>query len=360
MADRLFTAAAPLLRRILRLVLALPTALVDRLTSEMPPEALRLAPDQRLIARISAAIGAEEIDEIPVDVQRQQTDGLAGLVSVPNGGSGRPVTVSEHVVAGASGPLRLRLYSPRPPVPEAGPRPLMVWLHGGGWVVGSVASHDPSLRRLAGHSGIAVATVEYRLAPEDPWPSAPDDVLAAWRDIGSRAAEFGTAPEMMMVGGDSAGGNLAAVLCLDLRGGSELQPRHQFLLYPVTDLAEESATYDQFAQGFYLSRSKMRFYRDAYVPDPGTRADPRVSPLRAASFEGLAPAWIATSPTDPLLDEGLAYAEALRQAGVPVQQEIVPAIHGWFNLTASRTARDGLDLIAAAIAAAAEHPGHLA
>lgn len=354
MTDRLLTASVPLLRRLLRLLLALPAPLVEWITSGMPTEASRLAPDQRLIAYLSHLIGAEEIEGIPVDVQRLQTDGMADLVGLDSQEGGTPLTITEHSVAGADGPLRLRLYRPRPPVPEAGPRPLLVWLHGGGWVVGSVASHDVSLRRLARKSGVSIATVEYRLAPEHPWPAAPNDVLAAWRDIRARAATFGTAPEMMMVGGDSAGGNLAAALCLDLKAASELQPEFQFLLYPVTDLAEESPTYDQFAEGFYLGRSKMRFYRDAYVPDPAVRPDPRVSPLRASSHDGLAPAWIGTSQTDPLLDEGLAYAAKLFEDGVPVQEEGFPAIHGWFNLTVSETAREGLDALAAAIGSVAE------
>lgn len=354
MIDRLLTTSVPFLRLALRLVLALPAFLVERITSGMPPEASRLAHDQRLIAHLSHVIGAEEIDEIPVDVQRQQTDSLADLVSIDSRRGGIPLTVTEHTVTGAEGALRMRLYRPRPPVPEAGPRPLLVWLHGGGWVVGSVSSHDLSLRHLARQSGVAIATIEYRLGPEHPWPAAPDDVLAAWRDIRSRAANFGTAPEMMMVGGDSAGGNLAAVLCLDLKDASEPQPTFQFLLYPVTDLAAESSTYDQFAEGFYLGRSKMRFYRDAYVPDSAIRPDPRVSPLRASSHDGLAPAWIGTSLTDPLLDEGLAYAAVLAQDGVPVEEVGFPAIHGWFNLTVSKTARDSLVILAAAIESAAE------
>ena len=353
MIDRLLTTSMPFLRLALRLVLALPAFLVERITSGMPPEASRLAPDQRLIAHLSHVIGAEEIDEIPVDVQREQTDSLADLVSIDSRRGGIPLTVTEHTVTGADGALRLRLYRPRPPVPEAGPRPLLVWLHGGGWVAGSVASHDLSLRHLARLSGVAVATIEYRQAPEHPWPAAPNDVLAAWRDIRSRAASFGTAPEMIMVGGDSAGGNLAAVLCLDLKAASEPQPVFQFLLYPVTDLADESPTYEQFAEGYYLGRSKMRFYRDAYTPDPTVRSDPRVSPLRADSHEHLAPAWITTSPTDPLLDEGLAYALKLARAGVPVEEESFPAIHGWFNLTVSETARAGLSTFAAAVGAAA-------
>lgn len=354
MTDRLLTVFIPLLRLFLRLLLVLPVFLIERITSDMPEEASRLAADQRLIARLSHAIGAEEIDGIAVDDQRRQTDGLAGLVSLELEKAGIPLTITEHSVAGADGPLRLRLYRPRPPVPEAGPRPLLVWLHGGGWVVGSVASHDLSLRRLARQSGVAIATVEYRLAPEHPWPAAPDDVLAAWRDIRARAATFGTAPELMMIGGDSAGGNLAAVLCLDLQAASEPQPEFQFLLYPVADLAEESPTYDQFAEGFYLGRSKMRFYRDAYVPDPADRSDPRASPLRASSHDGLAPAWIGTSLTDPLLGEGLAYAAELVEDGVPVEEESFPAIHGWFNLTVSKTAREGLDALAAAIGSAAD------
>lgn len=344
--ERLVSLLGPLVRHLLRGLLLLPGAVLDRLAGSLPAGSELIAPDQKILAALSTAIGADSVEGIPVEVQREQTDESASLVSdaPPEGG----LSVTEHAVAGADGPLRMRLYRPMPA--DGVPAPLLVWFHGGGWVVGSITSHDASLRMLALRSGVPIATVEYRLAPEHPWPAAPDDCLAAWRDIRERASEFGAAPERLLVGGDSAGGNLACVLCLELNWADEPMPLGAVMLYPVTDLAGKSESYHQFENGFFLSGEKMDFYRDSYLPDGIDRADPRVSPLRAKLLRGLPPTYLATAAADPLRDEGEALAERLREEGVEVEVDRFPAIHAWFNMTVAPSSRAALTVLAAKVA----------
>ncbi len=315
--ERLISLLGPLVRHLLWVLLRLPGFLLEWLTPNLPPGGEMLAPDQRFLAALSTAVGADSVEGIPVEVQREQTDDSAVLVSASVRAAG--MTVSEHEVAGASGPLRMRLY--RPDGDGDAPEPLLVWFHGGGWVVGSIASHDDSLRMLAARSGVPVASVEYRLAPEHPWPAAPDDCLAAWRDIRARATEFGTEPDRMLVGGDSAGGNLAVVLCLELDWADEPMPLGAVLLYPVTDLAGKSESYHD-------------------------RADPRVSPLRAMLLRGLPRTYLATAVADPLRDEGEALAERMRGEGVEVATDRFPAIHAWFNMTVGPSSVQAMEVLA--------------
>lgn len=343
---------SPFFRTGLKATLSMPAPVLGKITDELPPGAELLAPDQRLLASFLHRAGTESVEGIPVETQREQTDGSAALVG--DRVVERGLTITEHRVAGSDGQLRMRLY--RPDDAGSGSGPLLVWFHGGGWLVGSIASHDGSLRALVSGSGVSVASVEYRLAPEHPWPTAPDDCLAAWRDIKERAAEFGIDPGRMLVGGDSAGGNLAMVLCLDLDRADEAMPFAVVLVYPVTDLAGKTASYHQFASGFFLSEQKMDFYRDSYLPEGIDRGDPRVSPLRAKSLRGLPPTYLATAAADPLRDEGEALAERLRGEGVEVELERFPAIHGWFNMTVAPTSRGALQALAARVKALATRP----
>ena len=348
--ERVISFLGPVVSPLLRGILALPGFLLDRLAGSLPSGGELLAPDQKLLAALSTATGADSVEGIPVEVQREQTDRSASLVAAPVVPDG--IAVTEHLVAGADGPLRMRLY--RPDSAGEPPGPLLVWFHGGGWVVGSVDSHDASLRMLADRSGIPIAAVEYRLAPEHPWPAAPDDCLAAWRDIRERAAGFGADPDRLLAGGDSAGGNLACVLCLELNWADEPMPLGAVLLYPVTDLAGKSDSYHQFENGFFLSGEKMDFYRDSYLPEGVDRADPRVSPLRAKLLRGLPPTYLATAVADPLRDEGEGLAERLREEGVEVEVDRFPAIHGWFNMTVAPSSRAALAELASKVARLAD------
>ena len=211
----------------------------------------------------------------------------------------------------------IRLYRPAG-VPASTLLPALVFFHGGGWVIGDLETHDVLCRQITAGAGISVVNVDYRLAPEHKFPAAVDDAWATTRWVAAHARELGIDGARLAVGGDSAGGNLAAVVAILARdhGGPSLTL--QVLTYPVTDVAAESASYAEFADGFMLTRDSMRWFIAHYLPNKQDALDWRVSPLRAASLAGVAPALIVTAGFDPLRDEGDAYARRLREAGVRV------------------------------------------
>jgi acetyl esterase len=218
---------------------------------------------------------------------------------------------------GPSGPIPLRLYRPAG-VPASTALPALVFFHGGGWVIGDLDTHDVLCRQLTAEAGVSVVSVDYRLAPEHKYPASFDDAWAATRAVVGRAAELGLDPGRLAVGGDSAGGNLAAVVALLARDHGAPSIRFQVLIYPVTDLAAETASYEAFADGFLLTREGMRWFKAHYLNGEGDARDWRASPLRAPSLAGSPPALVITAGFDPLQDEGDAYAARLRDAGVRV------------------------------------------
>ena len=232
--------------------------------------------------------------------------------------------VEETFWPGAAGPMRVRLYHPG----GSGPLPLLVYIHGGGFVICDLDTHDGICRALCAGAGIIVASVDYRLAPEHPFPAGSDDALAAVRHARLAASGIGADPDRILVGGDSAGGNLATVACLRLRdeGGPAL--RGQLLFYPVTDhpLAGHDS-YVRFAEGYGLSAADMVWYFDHACPDRTRWTDPRLSPLREPSLSGLPPAFVLAAGYDVLRDEALAYAARLADAGVETELSDHPAIH---------------------------------
>jgi acetyl esterase len=215
----------------------------------------------------------------------------------------------------------------------------IVFLHGGGWVVGDLDSHDASCRLLAAVTGCVVVAVDYRLAPEHPFPAAVEDALAAYAWVQRSHDELGTAPGQVGVMGDSAGGNLAAVVALETRPGRPAHapdvppPVAQGLVYPAVDARLDSPSMDELAEGFFLTRAGMEAYRALYLPDPADWTDLRASPLLAPDHAGVAPAVIVTAGFDPLRDDGRRYAEALRAAGVEVDLRCYDdQIHGFFGM----------------------------
>ncbi|MEV5964629.1 alpha/beta hydrolase [Kribbella sp. NPDC051952] len=236
--------------------------------------------------------------------------------------------VTELTVRGADGQLGARLYVPR----DAG-RGLLVFFHGGGWVVGDLDTHDCLCRALAADAGIRVLSVDYRLAPEAPAPTAAEDAIAAFSWAVEHAEDLGVDPALVAVGGDSAGGNLAAVVAQQcVRRGLPL-PALQVLLYPGLDLVARRPSRDLFSEGFIITEADIIWYRDHYTPDPELRPDPIVSPLRADDLTGLPPTYLSTAGFDPLRDEGHEYAEALRAAGNPLTHAHHPTLpHGHANL----------------------------
>ncbi|MEV7781091.1 alpha/beta hydrolase [Kitasatospora sp. NPDC088351] len=248
-------------------------------------------------------------------------------------GTPEPVAaVEEHRVPGPDGGrLALRLYRPEP----TGRRlPALLYLFGGGWTLGSPDTSDAICRRLTNAVGCVTASVGYRLAPEHPFPAAVHDCRAAARWLADHAADLGIDPERLAVGGDSAGGNLAAALTLLARdeGGPAL--RHQLLVYPNTDHRADTASLREHDDPLLFNRRSVAWYWGHYLADAADGDHPHASPLRAPSLAGLPPATVITAEYDPLRDEGEQYAEALRAAGVPVEARRYEGVpHGFFAMT---------------------------
>jgi acetyl esterase len=237
------------------------------------------------------------------------------------------VPTTDLTIPGPDSPLRARHY--RPAVAEAAP--LLLFFHGGGFVLGDIESHDGLCRMICRDAAIHVLSVDYRLAPEHPAPAAVDDCVAAYRWARGHAAELGADPSRIGVGGESAGGNLAALVALRSREEGIPQPELQVLLYPLLDLSAKTRSRTLFADGFFLSKLQEERFVDLYLDGTGLAADDaRVSPLKAADLSGLAPALVLTAGFDPLRDEGNEYAAALRSARVTVDHRQFDALtHGF-------------------------------
>jgi acetyl esterase len=238
-----------------------------------------------------------------------------------------------------------RLYRP---TPEAAA--LVVYLHGGGWVIGDLETHDRACRRLAATAGVAVLALDYRLAPEHPWPCAVDDAVAVLRWIASRPADLEPAPTAVAIGGDSAGGTVATLACLRLRDEAPgLLPDLQVLIYANTDLGNSGASMRENGHGFGLEAEDVEWFASQWVPDASLRTDPHVSPLWAPDLSGVPAAIVVTCERDPLRDQGEAYAERLREAGVPVAHRREPGMVHNFMLwdTVSPACAAAADRVAA-------------
>ena len=254
-------------------------------------------------------------------------------------------------VAISNGRVRLRVYTPLKA--PRGDLPALLFFHGGGYVIGDLETHDGLCRILANEAGVCVIAVDYRLAPEHKFPAAVDDGLAALRYVQDHAADLGIDPDRLAVGGDSAGGGLAAVLAqAAAQQGWRLQM--QMLLFPVTQIGQDTPSLTAFAEGYFLEREGLRWFYAHYLPDNVDRDDPRISPLKAKDVRGLAPAFVMLAGFDPLHDEGLHYADRLRQAGVPVTLRDYPdMVHDFiYMVSALPAARTALSDAAAALKAA--------
>jgi acetyl esterase len=226
--------------------------------------------------------------------------------------------VKNMTANGPGGPIPLRVYRPAGVAPDT-LLPVLVYFHGGGWVIGDLDTHDVQCRQLTAEAGITVVAVDYRMAPEHKFPAAVDDAWAATRCVATHGPELGVDPTRLAVGGDSAGGNLAAVVALLARDSSEGPAiAYQVLIYPVTDVGSESESYRDFADGYLLTRDSMRWFTSHYLKSPEEAEGWRASPLRAKSLAGLPPALVITAGFDPLRDEGAAYAARLSASGVRV------------------------------------------
>lgn len=317
------------------MALALPARLVTRLLAPALPRRVvdGRTLDPRVAALLRLAGAVPSLRHGGVTAARARYRRTADLLVAPPPRCDR----RDLEVAGARGPLRARRYA----APGAGARPLLVWFHGGGWTVGDLDTHDAPCAALAVEARAVVVAVDYALAPERPFPAAPEDAWAATCDLAARAAELGADPARIGVGGDSAGGNLAAVVAQ--RAAREgLRLGAQLLVYPGVDASREAASIETHARGLLLEREDIRWFKAQYLQRPNDPLDPRASPLLASDLgrlRGLAPAVVVVAGFDPLRDEGLAYAALLEQAGVAVDLiEEAGLVHGFLHLTGAAPA----------------------
>ena len=260
------------------------------------------------------------------------------------------VKVMNRSIPGQGHSIPVRIYRPTA-APSGTDLPCLLYAHGGGWVFGNLDSHDVLCAQLAIEAGIAVVSVDYRLAPETRFPGAFDDVVAALLWISANGPSVGIDATRLAIGGDSAGGNLAAAVALWARDNGGPRLRLQLLAYPVTDAVARAESYRLFADGYGLNAPTMEWFFDHYTPDRGSRGDWRVSPLRAASLAGLPPALVITAGYDPLRDEGRAYAFRLQQEGTLADLvEFGGMLHGFLSSPMLlHGARRGTSLAAAAL-----------
>jgi acetyl esterase len=305
-----------------------------------------LDPEAQLLLRLLRISRRPAYETLPVADAREETRREAAAVAGTPLAVGR---VEETAVAGPDRDLAARLYVPLD-APVRGP--LLVYLHGGGWVVGDLDTHDQTCRFIANEAGVRVLAIDYRRAPEHPFPAAVEDAVAGVRSAIDQGERLGADPARVAIGGDSAGGNLAAAAARLTRGDG-VPPAFQLLIYPVTDLSRKRRSYELFREGFYLTESTMDWYRDNYLPDPGAALDPRASPVLAGALDGLPPAHVAVAGFDVLRDEGEEYASRLRDAGVPVTlQRHSGLIHGFANaIGVGRSSRAAMLEVAAALRA---------
>ena len=302
-----------------------------------------LHPQVSMFLEQQAALGLKPIDQgSPAEFRRMMLEGLAA-----QGESEHVAVVQDRAAPGPSGPIPLRIFRPT----ATGRLPALVFFHGGGWVGGNLETHDGLCRAIANAAGCVVIAVDYRLAPEHKYPAAAEDSFAAYHWVREQAAALEIEGQKIAVGGDSAGGNLAAAVSMMSRDRDRAAPCLQVLIYPITDHNLNSSSYLRFAEGYGLTRATMQWLWRHYLACEQDAKQPYVAPLQASDLRGLAPALVLTAEYDVLCDEGEAYAERLRAAGVPTERTRYEGmIHGFLpRLKLFDAARIAVQQIATAL-----------
>ncbi|MGQ0620927.1 MAG: alpha/beta hydrolase [Panacagrimonas sp.] len=272
-----------------------------------------------------AAVGGKPFHQMPVAECRAA---LAGLFGMMPPSTEKIASVDNRRIPGAAGDIAVRIYTPE----GAGPFPVLSYFHGGGWVLGDLDGYDPLCRELCGGASCVVVSVEYRLAPEHKFPAAPEDCVAAVKWVAANAVSLKGDASRLAVGGDSAGGNLAAVVAQRLRDENGPRLCAQLLIYPCTQLVGSTPSMIENAEGYLLERKDMEWFAGHYLNSPADGRSINASPAFATSLAGLAPALVITAEFDPLRDEGEAYGDAMRKAGVDVTvSRYDGAIHAFFS-----------------------------
>lgn len=276
-----------------------------------------------------AAAGGPPMDQMTPQELRASRAAQADVMAELAGAVQRVARVEDRTIPGPRQPIPVRIYWP-----EGGQNlPGLVYYHGGGWVFGTLDSIDRTMRALTNASGCVVVSVDYRLAPEHKFPAAVEDADAALVYVAEHAGEFGIDPQRIAVGGDSAGGNLAAVVCILARERGGPKVAFQLMIYPVTDYNDDRPSSHEFADGYLLTKNMMEYFWGHYLVRPEDGKHPQASPIKATSLAGLPPAMVITAECDPIRDQGEAYAQRLKEAGVPVElKRYEGAIHAFFNL----------------------------
>ena len=283
-----------------------------------------LDPEAKASLEKQAAMGLPAQHEVSPEEARAMSE------SQPRIPGPEVASVSDVAAPGPHGDVPVRVYVPI--TDDTTPLPVCVWFHGGGWVVGSIATNDPTCRALADASGAIVVSVDYRLAPEHRFPIPLDDCYAATEWAAANAASFGGDPARLAVAGSSAGGNLAAAVALRARDEGKPRLAHQSLICPVVDNDFTRASYIANGEGYGLNYDTMVYFWQCYVRDEADASNPYVAPMAAGDLSGLASAFVLTCEYDPLRDEGEAYAERLREAGVPTKLSRYDGqVHALFN-----------------------------
>ena len=309
---------------VVRAVYALPAPLRRTLAGrQIRRDGQRLDPDTQLLLRLMALEGMSLSADDPAHARAMLDRGAI----VAGGRTTVPVRTCELRITGAEGPIGARLYTP---AGLADGSPLLVFYHGGGWVIGSLDSHDSTCRFLAAEGGVRVLSVDYRLAPEHRFPAAAQDAVAAFRYAVANADELGADPAAVAVGGDSAGGNLAAVVCHVTARERTTKPAFALLFYPASDASSRRPSRDLFGDGFLLTDDDMNWFRDHYAPDPALYTDPMLSVLLSEHLAEFPPTYLTVGGFDPLRDEVEEFGALLAKAGVPVVVRRHPdLIHGF-------------------------------
>ena len=285
-------------------------------------------PDVQALLDMMAAQPAPPLSDVGAVAGREVYRQMGAMLDLPRG---EIAEVRDLSIPGPAGAIPARLYRNHANTSA----PVLVFFHGGGWVIGDLQTHDGLCAEVARATGLTVIAIDYREAPEHPFPAAADDCLAAVRWAAGSPAEIGQTVTGIVVAGDSAGGNLAAVAAQQLADKLPVPILLQWLNYPAVDMVDDYGSLDEFADGYVLTKAVMRWFEESYVPEAAGRGDPRASPLRAANVAGQPPALIITCGLDQLRDQGRAYAAKLVNAGVPVRyRELAGMVHGAFNLRA--------------------------
>ena len=287
----------------------------------------KLDPGFQYLMKIMENIGAKLDTSKPAAELRKEFEERRGLLLLPLPSG---VKTTDHIIKSNGAEIKVREYSPEL---IGSIYPAVVYFHGGGWVFGSIETHEAFTGFLAKELKAKVFSVDYRLAPENPYPIPLGDCEAAFNWVKDNSSDLGINPNRVSIGGDSAGGNLAASLCVKRKQEKLSMPKAQLLIYPVTDLTLKHPSMDEMAEGFFLTKESMKYFRDNYIDDQDLIKDPLVSPLFAEDLSGHPPAVVVTAGFDPLRDEGDQYAQALRNANVEIYHRTHDSyIHGFVNM----------------------------